>query len=322
MFTLSSLHIYESISIRQNFDITPVVFPKENINGCLCDSRNIQYAKLSYEDVMFEGGHGTLHLCTRTDLSGGQVRQVLVKKPKTSTYLGSEAILQWIARHTLKPYKLQSAIPKVHDIFTKDSETRFSMDFIKGDFPYVYLASTPNPDQFFYHILIQAAVLLFILERDLFLDHRDLKANNLYISETPVDYTVDLSGTSYHIKAPFQLVILDFGFACIGDESGITRVNIGSGVFPMNDPCPKEGRDLFHLVTSFWSIPSVHDRMSTETQKEVGDWLTHHKRDYSKLAKKFKSSEWVYVVTSQPEFIYPKLSPLAILQRFKTMGII
>jgi hypothetical protein len=62
--------------------------------------------------------------------------------------------------------------------------------------------------------------------------------------------------------------------------------------------------------------------MSAETQKEVGVWLTNQKRDYSKLAQKFKSSEWVYVVTSQPEFVYPKLSPLAILGRFKTMGII
>lgn len=320
MINLSSLHIYESISIRQNFDITPVVFPKETMNGCLYDSRNIQYAKLSYENVMFEGGHGTLQLCTRTDLSG--VKQVIIKKPKTSTYLGSEAILQWIARQTLKPYKLQNAIPKIHDIFTKDSETRFSMDFIKGDFPYVYLASVPNPDQFFYQILTQVAVILFILERDLFLDHRDLKANNLYISEKPVDYTVDLSGASYHIKAPFQLVILDFGFACLGDESGATCVNIGSSVYPMNDPCPKEGRDLFHLVTSFWSIPSVRERMSPETKKEVDGWLTHQKRDYSKLAQKFKSPEWVYVVTSQPEFVYPKLAPLAILERFKTMGLI
>ena len=270
---------------------------------------------------MFEGGHGILQMCTRTDLSGMKM-EMLVKKPKTSTYLGSEAILQWIARHMLKPYKLQSAIPKVYDIFTKGSETRFSMEFIKGDFPYVYLANVSNPDQFFYQILLQAAIVLFLLERDLLLDHRDLKANNLYISETPVDYTVDLSGVSYHVKAPFRVVILDFGFACIGNESGVTSINIGSSVFPMTDPCPKEGRDLFHLVTSFWSIPSVHERMSAETCAEVDGWLTKEKRDYSKLAQKFKSPEWVYVVTSQPEFTYPKLAPLAILERFKTLGIV
>jgi serine/threonine protein kinase len=177
-------------------------------------------------------------------------------------------------------------------------------------------------DQFFYQILTQTAIILFFLERDLFLDHRDLKANNLYICETPVEYTVDLSGVSYRVKAPFQVVILDFGFACIGGESGLTRVNIGLGVFPMNDPCPKDGRDLFHLVTSFWSIPSVRERMSAETHAEVDWWLTKEKRDYSRLAQKFKSPEWVYVVTSQPEFLYPKLAPLAILQRFRTLGLI
>ena len=321
MFSLSNLHIYETISVRKNLDITPDAFPKETIHGWLHDSRSIPYAKLSYNTVMFEGGHGILQLCSRTDISGIQT-EIIVKKPKTSTYLGSEAILQWIARHILKPYKLQGSIPKIYDIFTKGGETRFSMEFIKGDFPHVYLANSPNPDQFFYRILAQASVILFFLERDLFLDHRDLKANNLYIRETPVDYTVDLSGVSYHLKAPFQVVLLDFGFACIGDESGMTRVNIGPDVYPMMDPCPKEGRDLFHLVTSFWSIPSVRERMSADTCAQVTDWLTMEKRDYTRLAQKFKTPEWVYVVTAQPEFIYPKLNPLAILQRFKTLGLI
>lgn len=321
MFSLSSLHIFETVSLRQNFDITSSAFPKESVDGWLYNSRSTPYVKLAYKNVMFEGGHGTLQLCSRTDVSGLQI-EILVKKPKTATYLGSEAILQWIARQILKPYKLHRAIPKVYDIFTKNGETRFSMELIRGDFPYVYLVKAPNPDVFFYQILAQVAAILFFLERDFFLDHRDLKANNLYISETPVDYTVDLSGVSYHIKAPFRVVILDFGFACIGDESGGTRINIGSSVFSMNDPCPKEGRDLFHLLTSFWSIPSVLQRMSAETRAEVDGWLTREKQDYSRIAQKFKSPEWVYVVTSQPKFIYPNLSPLAILQRFKTMGII
>ena len=321
MFSLARLHIYESVSISQNFEITRAAFPREDMNGWLHDSHATPYAKLSYNTVMFEGGHGTLHQCTRTDISGLKL-DILVKKPKASTYLGSEAILQWISRHTLKPYKLQDTIPKVYDIFTKGSETRFSMEFIKGDFPYVYLAKVPNPDQFFYQILAQISVVLFFLERDLYLDHRDLKANNLYITEKPVDYMVDLSGVSYHIKAPFRVVLLDFGFACIGGESGATRINIGSSVFPMNDPCPKEGRDLFHLVTSFWSIPSVRERMCDETHAEVNSWLTHQKRDYSRLAKKFNTTEWVYVVTSQPEFTYPKLSPITFLERLKTMGVL
>jgi serine/threonine protein kinase len=319
MFSLDPLHIFETVSLHKNFDIKPNAFPKESISGWLKDSHYQSYVKLFYDKVMFEGGHGILQLCSRTDLSG-TTSEVLVKKPKDSSYLGSEAILQWIARRILKPYNLHTSIPTVYDIFRKGNETRFSMEFIKGDFPYVYLAKVPNPDTFFFQIIAQASALLFILERDLFLDHRDLKANNLYIREEPVEYNVDISGLVYNIKAPFQVVILDFGFACIGDESGVTRINIGSSVYPMTDPCPKEGRDLFHLVTSFWSIPSVHGRMSPETQKEVDSWLTKENRNFSRLAQKFKTPEWVYVVTSQPEFVYPKLSPRNLLERLKTLG--
>jgi len=321
MFSLHHLHIYSTVSFSHNLDINTDVFPKEDIMGHLHDSNTRHLCNFTYGPVLFEGGHGILQRCTRTDSSGVQI-ECLVKKPKKSVYLGSEGILQWIARQTLKSYKLQTAIPRIYDIFTKTGETRFSMEFVRGDFPHAYLAKHPNPDQFFYQILAQISVILFFLEKDLYLDHRDLKANNLYIREEPVIYNVDISGTSYTIKAPFQVVILDFGFACIGDESGITRVNIGSSVYPFTDPCPKEGRDLFHLVTSFWSIPSVRDRLSLETRREVEDWLTKEARNFSRVAQRFPDPQWVYVLTSQPEFTYPKLNPSTLLKRLKSLNVL
>lgn len=310
-FSLEPLHIHQSVSLT-SLRVSLNKFPSEDADGFIvADTR---YAKLAYASDLFEGGYGVLQRCKRSDLSGSVI-EAIVKKPKHGSYLGSEAILQWIARKTLEPYGLEGSIPQVYDIFKKSTTLCFSMDFIQGDFPYVYLARVPNPDTFFFQLLSQVCLILYYLEKDILLDHRDLKANNLYIRETPVNYTFDILGVTYKIKAPFQVIILDFGFACVGDDSGITKINIASDVFPNSDPCPKEGRDLFHLITSFWSIPSVRERMSIATQAEVDSWLLKDTKDFSKLARRLSQSDWVYVVTGDPKFVYPKLSPLAILKR-------
>lgn len=291
--------------------------PVETVEGWLRDSKGNKYARLHYKKVMFEGGHGTLQLCLRTDLSGQKV-ETLVKKPHTSIDLSTEALLQWAARGALKSYKLERHIPRVYDIFTTGRETRFSMEFIRGDFPHKYLEKVAHPDIFFFQLLAQICVILHILETVLFMDHRDLKTNNLYVREEAVDLVV----LDYHIKAPFRVVILDFGFACVGNESGLTRINVGSNVFPATDPCPKEGRDLFHLITSFCSIPSVYNILSESTQRELDGWLTRGKQNFVRVSQKFQNSQWVYVLTSTPDFAYPKLNPLAILERLTQLGLI
>jgi len=61
--------------------------------------------------------------------------------------------------------------------------------------------------------------------------------------------------------------------------------------------------------------------MSASTQAEVDDWLTKDNKNFSRLARKFKQTEWVYVVTSNPEFSYPKLSPMSILKRIGELDL-
>ena len=314
-YSLLPLHISHTVSLG-NLHIPLDKIPREDADGYLSQEK---YAKLTYEDILFEGGYGILQVCKRTDLSG-TILDTLVKKPKNKTYLAKEAILQWIARKTLEPYGLERSIPQVYDIYSKSS-IRFCMERIRGDFPYIYLAKVSNPDVFFFQLLLQVSVLLFFLEKDIYLDHRDLKANNLYIREEPVEYSLIIEGVSYTVSAPFRVVILDFGFACVGDESGLTKTNIAPDIFSNSDPCPKEGRDLFHLLTSFWSIPSIRERMSASTKAEVDSWLVNDTKDFSKLARKLTQSHWVYVVTGDVDFKYPKLSPLVILKRLINMGL-
>jgi serine/threonine protein kinase len=303
MFSLHKFHTnisinydsYESLIIKES------LFPKEKF-GIVKDASGIKIASILYEKILFEGGYGILQKGKRI-VDGGASQTIMIKMPKMEMNLVPEALIQWYAWMTLEKYGLQSAIPEIYDIF-QAADMRFSMEYILGEFPYELLAKTATPDVCFFQILAQVCILLYILEKDISLDHRDLKANNLYIRKRPIDYTFTIGDTEYRIKAPFQVIILDFGFACIG-----TKINLAQGILPEKDPCPKEGRDLFHLLTSFWSIPSIRDRMSTETQKEIDGSLL----SYARYTKKFTDTNWVYVVTSDPAFVYPELAPAALL---------
>jgi serine/threonine protein kinase len=315
---LNSLHIYTSLSFENDtsLQLPLTLFPQEHLSGHLKDSSGVTFAFLTYTNLHFEGGYGLLHRVNRKDIRTELMRSAIVKVPKQGTYLGGEALVQWLAWNTLKRYGMESATPEVYDIFVRGrKEVCFCMEYIKGHFPYSLLAVTPNPDLVFFQILAQLCILLGILERDICLDHRDLKANNIYIRERPCQYSVDLSGSRWSISCPFQVVLLDYGFACLGNDKKRSRINLSPENFPNSDPCPKQGRDLFNLVTSFWSIPSIRQRMSAANQKEIDTWLHQQKKDYSRLAKTTDEQRIFTVITGEDSFRYPFLEPATLLLR-------
>jgi len=288
--------------------------PFEKVNGDLIDIYRKKFANLKYGSVAYEGGYGILTKARRTDCSGNSVN-IMIKEPKTDVSLSSEALLQHLARKTLEKYSLESAIPKVYDIFQKDDVISFTMEFIEGCFPYEFIEKSLSPDIVFLQIISQVAILCYLLQKDIFLDHRDLKANNLYIRKKHIKYEINLGRQTFSLNCPFQVVFLDFGFACLGNENGISKINLAQKAMPDLDPCPKGGRDLFHLLTSLWSIPSLRKKMTETLQKEVDSWLLYDGSDYTKLIQKYKRSDWAYVFTGLPEFTYPSLDSKFILQK-------
>jgi serine/threonine protein kinase len=157
------------------------------------------------------------------------------------------------------------------------------------------------------------------------LDHRDLKGDNLWIRrDHPVSYTVELAdGTSWHLESPFQVVILDFGFACIGGADGRAIVNLSDGILPRIDPCPKEGRDMFQLLASFWFKECVRERISAVGAAEVEGMLGS--RAAAKAAEE-EDLRWAYNDVSERGFRWPPLEPVRLLKRladsWKGVGVL
>ena len=70
---------------------------------------------------------------------------------------------------------------------------------------------------------------------------------------------------------------------------------------PALDPCPKEGRDLFHFLISVLSIETIRKRLSQSTLDQIDLWLGSK---YASMAKRFahEKKPWVYLVTSNADF--------------------
>lgn len=257
------------------------------------------------------GSYGNLYTAKRGDA------YVLVKQPRMAEInLLQEAILQHLAHKALEAEGMSFAVPKVHDVFWKDKEVWFSMERIYGISLAEWFFHSKTPDFDTYCLLAQLCLILSVLESYLNLDHRDLKHSNVVLKSEPCSMKVKLENQTWSLQAPFTVVLLDFGFACLGSERlhGKPLVNLGDGVLPPMDPCPKEGRDLFHLFVSLLGLPVFRQSISPSLLTNLDAWLSVGTKSYGPMARRWSTEHWSYLVSSQPQFSIPSCCPLRILK--------
>jgi serine/threonine protein kinase len=282
--------------------------------------------KILDRGVVAEGRSGIIRRIQRTPAVGAQA--VCVKIPKNPQQsLCPEALVQALCARTLQAAGVVGAVPAVYDIYRFADETRFSMEYVEGKSAIDAVLISPSPDTTWLQILAQAALILGYLEEHLHLDHRDLKADNLWIRPRAVSYSLKVGGVQWQVSAPFQVVFLDFGFSCIGGADGNALVSLTDGVIPLIDPCPKEGRDLFQLIGSMWSVPQVRERASPDIAADMELLLKHRAASYIDLVRKTIQSTWIYMAVSDLKFHHPVLHPISLLERlahewYPTAGVV
>jgi len=283
--------------------IPETLIPKELIAGTLISATGATRCRLEYKEAVNHGSYGYIQRVLRDGVS------CVCKRPlRSGESFASEAIIQLLAGRTLELKGIYSAVPKVLDIYRYVRETRFTMEFIGGRSALEEIFESPDPDTTLLQILAQTCLLLAILEETIHLDHRDLKMTNLWIRKAAVDYRVSIGGSIWKIAAPFQVVILDFGFACIGDGFGKTIVNLGD-VIPDMDPCPKDGRDLYQCIMSLLSVEKVKQRLTAETRAMLQSWVGA-----------IGSLTWTYLITAHPRFRLLNLRPMNLLLTLSQLG--
>lgn len=302
---------------QEGFHLPIRALPRQLITGEIVPHGSVAAARCSlrYKEMISEGRNGEIWRAERKG-PGGPATTVVMKRPKNSEYsLTAEALIQWRASEALKAVGILGAVPQVLDIFQYAGETRFSMDYIDGVSAVQALLESAQPDTMWLQILAQAALLLGYLEEVIQLDHRDLKADNIWIRRsTPVSYSLKVGGTVWALTTPFQVVLLDFGFACLGDSEGKATVSLSDGVVPKIDVCPKEGRDLFQFIASMWSIPAVRERAGKEVVADMTELLSYRGASYMDIVKRGATHpHWIYWAVSEPRFRHPPLHPLNLL---------
>lgn len=260
-----------------------------------------------------QGGHGILTEYRRDG------KTILLKTSRNEDLsVRTEAFVQWLVHKTLTKFGLLNRVPPVLDIVTlPDDADGFTMiEYTDAKLCSRYLLETENFVTDLYHILVQTAILLQIMEDTLGLDHRDLKADNLLILPIPssLSYTCASKGKRFTVQSPFTVAFVDFGFACLGDETKLTAVDAGEGTLPPLDPCPKDGRDLFHLIVSLYGIEGIRTRLPPFLLERFHDWMKIQEKSCESLARRWSHSEWIYLITSRKEFVHPACTPRAILE--------
>jgi serine/threonine protein kinase len=255
-----------------------------------------------------EGSFGKLEVYSRSDLSG--TRDVIVKRPRyfnlRPDVLYNEALLQKHVYQTLEAGGYSHAVPQICDIFYEGKVVVFSMEYVRGVNCMQYCLE--DIEERWPRIVFQVAILLYYLQDKICFDHRDLKYNNIWIRKEPARIEIG----QWHIECDFQVILLDFGFACLGTPERKTVVNLGDNVFDMDDKCPKEGRDMFQFIVSFWAEAKFRECCSPLVRDWIAAAVTPH---YADLAARVNSFEWVYLLSQQKEFSMAHLEPEVVLQK-------
>ena len=292
---------------------------KCNAFGQVLDLSGSEVFRLLPTRPLGKGTFGSVDEWTRIEKKTGESRQVAMKRtlhPKLDLFY--EALFQHRLHEELKPYKLQACVPEVYDIFQLQTT---------GDVCFTMHAFTPQllsewckdvlphqPKEAFAMLVLQLALVLEVFEKELRIDHRDLKINNLLIIQEPLTVEISHKGKSESITFPFHIVFVDFGFACIERMLDCK----GYQGLPPLDFCPKVGRDIFQILASIWSLSTVRGVL----EAFWGGWIrarllnaqTGKQKGFVHLVESAPTLDWMYATTDALDFQAPLCAPSQIIQ--------
>ena len=253
--------------------------------------------------------------------SSNSNKEVLFRKvPIDGNSLECEALFQYAAYYVLKKYGLKHSVARVRDIYRDPRVGNAAVFTMVPFFDIELLSDALENTDFSEHDIVsiigQIALIIYILDEELDMNHRDLKTTNVLISAASAEVApIKFKDMDITISGSLTVKLVDFGFACAGNGRR-TLVNAGN-FFPMSDPCPKTGRDLFQLLTTmylctrFQKLVDNSERLSSLFSK----WLTIPNNDYISFLKTIgtQSIDWVYLMLSSDKFFAPSCCPRQIL---------
>ena len=280
--------------------------PLCNVKGELCDVSGRFICTFKPLKKLGSGTFGFVDLFARKD-AVDKTTEVALKRPKfPEMKLLAESIFQQRLHNDLVAYGLSSCVPQVYDNFRY--QPTGDVWLCMEAFDPVHLSqwcvrTLQGNVHFFIYLLLQIALIIEVLELEMKIDHRDLKANNMIVVDEPISIEIRWKGKDRVLKFPFRVVLVDFGFACLGSTIDIRN---SEGLPPL-DPCPKEGRNIFQVLVSLWNIGSVRASLDATW----GTWIRERisevipKTPCISLVESSKNLDWMYILTENRDFRAP-----------------
>jgi hypothetical protein len=269
------------------------------------------------------GSYGVLYDVNRNGVEG----RFYLKTGSKS--LKHEAFLQQAAYYVLKAYGLPWAVPQVYDIVSHPHYgVCFTMDAVVPALMFgthlmrqiQWTRACRANDVLVFEIVAQIAIYILLLENVLGLNHRDLKLNNvLMVKEeplinAPVRCSPYIHGT---INASVRAVLIDFGFACIGDLEQSRFLLSADDFLPATvDMCPKVGRDMFLIFANLWNVRALRKALTPGASLLFKRWLTDVKgKDWALWLSSDIDKELIqtYNLVNNASFQAPWAKPIGVL---------
>ena len=240
-------------------------------------------------------------------IENGIKKDVYIKRPIISgKSLFYEACIQHLVYQSLERIGFPTGAPKVVAIFTlKDNSVCFAMETIHNSITLSELLSNINKNEMTKIIvdcLFQVCAMVWHLENDLGINHRDLKPSNFLITEHPLEKKIIvIENEILEIESNYTVTFIDFGFSCLGSVKTHEADISLSSIYPKNDPCPKNGRDMYLFIAFLYT--EFYDKMSEDLLKLFEKWLYIPKSNIVKFLRRYgmDAKEWIYFITGNPD---------------------
>jgi serine/threonine protein kinase len=233
------------------------------------------------------------------------IKEVYVKRPilpgKSLLY---EACVQQCIAEELSMIGFPMGAPRVTDVFMlRDHSVCFAMEPIDGAVTLDrYMESVSHLSAVIVDCLLQLSAMLWHLNSILGMNHRDLKPSNFLIVEhQPMTKVLVIEHEIIEISSPHSLTLIDFGFSCIGSTvTQRTELSL-STVYPKDDPCPKEGRDLYLFLGLLYI--DYYDKLAPRLCQLFESWLQEPGSNLCRFMRKDKehSKKWLYFMVGNTQ---------------------
>lgn len=271
--------------------LTPSVYIDRPLKKLVC-LKTVSHGSFGYIDLA-------------QDHTANGIKEVYVKRPiLPGKSLLHEACVQQCIAEELSTIGFLTGAPRVTDVFMlRDHSVCFAMEPIDGAVTLDrYLESVSQLSTVIVDCLLQLSAMLWHLNSMLGMNHRDLKPSNFLIVEhPPMTKVLVIEHEIIEISSPHSLTLIDFGFSCIGSViTQRTELSL-STVYPKDDPCPKEGRDLYLFLGLLYI--DYYEKLAPRLCQLFESWLQEPGSNLCRFMRKDKESskKWLYFMVGNTQ---------------------